>query len=81
MTVGALVLMAALAVIAFLVTAPVPAPREKIRRIADIGGPFTLTDHRGRSVTQDDSRGAPFIVFFGFMSCPRHLPRGTSATR
>ncbi len=80
LTVAALgvVLVAALAVIVFLVTAPVPAPPERIRRIADIGGAFTLTDHRGRTVTRDDFRGAPFIVFFGFTSCPDICPTALS---
>ncbi len=39
-----------------------------------IGGPFGLTDHRGRAVTQRDFRGRPMAVFFGFTSCPDVCP-------
>ena len=31
-----------------------------------ISGPFSLTDHRGRAVTEADFRGRPMAVFFGF---------------
>lgn len=39
-----------------------------------IGGPFRLTDHRGRAVTEQDFRGRPVAVFFGFTSCPDVCP-------
>jgi protein SCO1/2 len=39
-----------------------------------IGGPFTLTDHRGREVTERDFRGKPMAVFFGFTHCPDVCP-------
>jgi protein SCO1/2 len=39
-----------------------------------IGGPFTLTDHNGRTVTDKDLRGRPFLVFFGFTHCPDVCP-------
>lgn len=39
-----------------------------------IGGPFRLTDHRGRAVTEQDFRGRPMAVFFGFTSCPDVCP-------
>ncbi|HEY9219747.1 MAG TPA: SCO family protein, partial [Phenylobacterium sp.] len=34
-----------------------------------IGGPFSLTDHRGRAVTERDYAGKPSAVFFGFTFC------------
>ncbi|UZO94568.1 SCO1/SenC family protein (plasmid) [Roseomonas mucosa] len=39
-----------------------------------IGGPFSLTDHRGRTVTEADFRGRPMAVFFGFTHCPDVCP-------
>ncbi|MBY0333008.1 MAG: SCO family protein [Acetobacteraceae bacterium] len=39
-----------------------------------IGGPFSLTDHRGRAVTERDYAGKPSAVFFGFTFCPDVCP-------
>jgi protein SCO1/2 len=39
-----------------------------------IGGPFSLTDQDGRTVTDQDLRGRPFLVFFGFTHCPDVCP-------
>lgn len=39
-----------------------------------IGGPFSLTDHRGRAVTERDFAGRPAAVFFGFTHCPDVCP-------
>ena len=39
-----------------------------------IGGPFRLTDQRGRAVTERDFRGRPMAVFFGFTHCPDVCP-------
>ena len=41
---------------------------------ANIGGPFSLTDQNGRTVTDKDLRGHPFLVFFGFTHCPDVCP-------
>jgi protein SCO1/2 len=39
-----------------------------------VGGPFTLTDHTGRKVTDKDFRGHYMLVFFGYTYCPDLCP-------
>lgn len=39
-----------------------------------IGGPFTLTDHTGKTVTEKDFEGRFTIVYFGFTYCPDVCP-------
>ena len=41
---------------------------------AAIGGPFRLLDQNGRTVTDADLKGHPFLVFFGFTHCPDVCP-------
>jgi protein SCO1 len=41
---------------------------------AAIGGPFRLIDQDGRSVTEQDLKGRPSLVFFGFTHCPVVCP-------
>lgn len=41
---------------------------------ASVGGPFALTTQEGKTLTDKDLRGAPFLVFFGFTHCPDICP-------
>lgn len=39
-----------------------------------VGGPFTLTDHTGKTRTEQDFLGRYMLVFFGFTFCPDICP-------
>ncbi|MBC6440897.1 MAG: SCO family protein [Rhodospirillales bacterium] len=40
----------------------------------DIGGPFTMTAHDGKTVTEQDLVGRRAVIFFGFTHCPDVCP-------
>ena len=58
--------------IILIVTGRNPAPM--VTAAANIGGPFRLVDHNGRTITEQDLKGRPFLVFFGFTHCPNVCP-------
>ncbi|RDJ26970.1 SCO family protein [Bosea caraganae] len=65
--IGALALAAA-AIVTF-------SPRQQGQSLASsVGGPFTLTTAEGKSLSDKELRGAPFLVFFGFTHCPDVCP-------
>ncbi len=39
-----------------------------------IGGPFQLIDQDGKPISDQDMKGKPFLVFFGFTHCPDVCP-------
>ena len=39
-----------------------------------IGGPFQLTDHTGKTVSDRDFRGRYMLIFFGYTFCPDVCP-------
>jgi protein SCO1 len=61
--------LAALAVAAYLTLAP-----QRAGSAGAVGGPFTLVDQDGRTVTNRDVEGRPHLVFFGFTHCPDVCP-------
>ena len=47
---------------------------KKIATPAAIGGPFQLTDQSGQAVTEQNLKGRPTLIFFGFTHCPDVCP-------
>jgi protein SCO1/2 len=39
-----------------------------------VGGPFHLLDENGKPFSDQDMKGRPFLVFFGFTHCPDICP-------
>jgi protein SCO1/2 len=58
--------------VVLLIAGPTSAPA--VRQVAAIGGPFHLTDQNGHAMTDQDLKGKPFLVFFGFTNCPDVCP-------
>ena len=45
-----------------------------IAAVAPIGGPFTLTDDTGATVTEKTLAGKPYAMYFGYTYCPDVCP-------
>lgn len=62
--------------------APVPSPgtATSVGSIGKpkIGGPFTLVDQDGRTVTEADFKGSYMLVYFGYTFCPDVCPTSLS---
>ena len=39
-----------------------------------VGGPFTMVNHKGETVTEKSFAGKPMLLFFGFTFCPDVCP-------
>ncbi|MDE5440263.1 redoxin domain-containing protein [Bradyrhizobium sp. CSA207] len=46
----------------------------KVAQPAAIGGPFQLTDQNGKVVTDQNLKGKPTLIFFGYTHCPDVCP-------
>ena len=44
------------------------------QQVAAVGGPFKLINQNGAVVTDQELKGHPFLVFFGFTHCPDVCP-------
>ena len=51
-----------------------PSHQAVYRGEADIRSKFTLINHEGKTVTQEDYKGRWQLVFFGFTNCPDICP-------
>jgi len=73
-----LILAALAAVVTVLVAISPPAPdqaksaRENAKAL--IGGPFSLTNHHGEKVTEQDFHGKYMLIYFGYTYCPDVCP-------
>ncbi len=57
-----------------LVDGPPPPTAVKIADGISIGGDFTLTDHTGKIVTQENFKGEFLLIYFGYTFCPDVCP-------
>jgi protein SCO1 len=57
--------------VVFIFTGRSPAP---IAMPSAVGGPFNLVDQNAKPITDQDLKGRPFLVFFGFTHCPDVCP-------
>ena len=69
-----LVAVAALALAAAAPPPPQPPPSSPPPLEALFGGPFSLTDHNGRLVTDETFRGRFTLLYFGYTFCPDLCP-------
>ena len=70
---------AAFAAIALSACQPAAPPQQAPLAGAKIGGPFTLVDQDGRTVTDRDFAGRYRIMYFGYTFCPDVCPTDAAA--
>ncbi len=61
------------AAVIFIVTGRSPAPMVATLS-SSVGGPFKLVDHNSQPITDEDLKGKPHLIFFGFTHCPDVCP-------
>ena len=69
-----IVILAAAMVLAASLIYALTALRPGATAASLIGGPFKLTAGDGRTLTDADLKGEPFLVFFGYTHCPDVCP-------
>jgi protein SCO1/2 len=69
--------LALVAGVALFLLRPAPAPQGNLSGSA-VGGPFTLVDETGRTVTSDSFAGKWRLMYFGFTYCPDICPTDTA---
>ena len=79
-----IVVIAVSAALGFYVHTPsevdlVPARAQQSAEAPTIGGPFTLVNHDGETVTDQDYSGRFMLVYFGFTYCPDVCPTSLTA--
>lgn len=67
-------LRASLTLLAAAALAACSPPAEPPLKGAKIGGPFTLTDQRGKTVSDTDFAGRYRLIYFGYSFCPDVCP-------
>lgn len=65
-------LLAAAAIAAYALMSPPRKPAGSGEAL--VGGPFTMVNQRGETVTEKNFLGRPMLLFFGFTSCPDVCP-------
>ncbi len=74
----AALVLAAIGAIAAMTMIPSPEskPQGGMHAVTDdaFGGPYTLTDHNGKTVTDKDMTGSYRLMYFGFTYCPAICP-------
>ena len=53
---------------------PSSSTNREIAQAAELGGPFSLTDHTGRRVSNSELGGQILLVYFGYTYCPDICP-------
>lgn len=56
------------------INVPFPQVQTAVSSPLSVGGPFTLVDHSGKTVTDADFRGRHLLIFFGYTFCPDVCP-------
>ena len=49
-------------------------PSRQSAPLGVIGGPFRLEDQSGKPVSEQDMKGRPYLIFFGYTHCPDVCP-------